>query len=162
MPPRNPSWQKRPPTTGNDWGFKHVISLKIWQSTGKESVQPSCPRGPAQLAGAIHDFIAKKTINFLDALHSWGLAGRAAAQNFFEITFFYWFLLIFSVKNLKKSKFSKISILSFFPKFLPTFVRIFNLEKIYRPNIPAGWDIFRTELYPEMDSNSNLNGWTIL
>ena len=90
------------------------------------------------------------------------LQAERQRKKFFEITLFYWFLLIFSVKKLKKSKSSKISILSFFPKFLPTFVRIFNLEKIYRPTIPAGWDIFRTELYPEMDSNSNLNVWTII
>ena len=55
---------------------------------------------------------------------------------FFEITLFYW--------------------------FLPTFVRIFNLEKIYRPTIPSGWDIFRTELYPKMNSDLNLNVWTII
>ena len=44
-------------------------------------MQPSCPRGPAQLAGAIHDFIAKKTINFLDALQSWGLAAQKIFWN---------------------------------------------------------------------------------
>ena len=107
MPPRNPSWQKRPPTTGNDWGFKHVISLKIWQSTGKESVQPSCPRGPAQLVGAIHDFIAKKTINFFDALHSWNLAGRAAAQNFFWNNAFLLIFIDFFGEKIEKIKIFK-------------------------------------------------------
>ena len=106
--------------------------------------------------------VGMETILLYESLYSWGLAGRAAAQKFFEITLFYWFLLIFSVKKLKKSKSSKISILSFFPQFLPTFVRIFNLEKIYRPTIPSGWDIFRTELYPKMNSDLNLNVWTII
>ena len=40
------------------------------------------------------------------------------------------------------------------------FVRSFNPDKVYKPTSPSGWDIFQIELYPQMDSNRNLNAWT--
>ena len=106
--------------------------------------------------------VGMETILLYESLYSWGLAGRAAAQKIFWNNAVLLIFIEFFGKKFEKSKSSKISILSFFPQFLPTFVRIFNLEKIYRPTIPSGWDIFRTELYPKMNSDLNLNGWTIL
>ena len=46
----------------------------------------------------------------------------------------------------------------FFQLRSATFVRIFDLDKVYRLTNPPGCDIFQLETYPEMDSNPNLNG----
>ena len=61
------------------------------------------------------------------------------------------------IKFRKIQKFSKISILSFFSAPVANFVRIFNLDKIYRRTIPFTWHYFRCLFFPEMTSNWNLN-----
>ena len=65
-----------------------------------------------------------------------------------------------SLRSSKIDFYEDFSKWSFFDLRRANFVPTFNLDKVYKPTIPPGWDIFQLELYPEMDSNWNLNGWT--
>ena len=60
----------------------------------------------------------------------------------------------------QKMTFTKIfKFFTYFDRQRVNFVRIFNLDKVYKLENPPGWDIFQIVLYPKMDSNRNLNGW---
>ena len=136
--------------------------MQIFAWPQKNPFHRRVPEGRLNLPARFTILLQRKLLTSLMRCIREALQAERQRKNFLKYRFFIDFYWFFRWKIWKNQNFQKFQFCHFFRKFFTTFVLIFNLEKIYRPTIPAGWDIFRTELYPEMDSNSNLNGWTIL
>ena len=73
----------------------------------------------------------------------------------------FWKNWIFHQKMWKNNFFQKFQFFHFFEFQCANFIPNFNLNKSYRHTNPFAWPIFRVEIYPQMNSNQNLNVWTI-